>query len=140
MHDVMVYPALFRYHEDGISVTFPDFPGCLTCADNTADALYYARDALSLRIWSDECDNIPLPKPTEIPALIKTLENGQIPVPVDVNMSLYRARHNKPANVNKMCTVPEWLCDEAKNEGINFSQALQDALMEKLGIKREIKR
>ena len=33
--DCYVYPAIFPYSDDGISVEFPDLPGCLTCADTT---------------------------------------------------------------------------------------------------------
>jgi len=43
-------------------------------------------------------------------------------------------------SMNKMCTVPAWLLTESKEAGINFSQTLQDALMEKLGIIRPAKR
>ena len=43
MNDIVVYPAIFRYHDEGISITFPDFPSCLSCADNIADAVCMAR-------------------------------------------------------------------------------------------------
>lgn len=34
MKDTYIYPAVFDNSEDGISITFPDLPGCLPCADN----------------------------------------------------------------------------------------------------------
>jgi predicted RNase H-like HicB family nuclease len=32
------YPALFYYDDDGISIEFPDLPGCLSCAEDTEEA------------------------------------------------------------------------------------------------------
>ena len=42
------YVAVFSYEEDGISIEFPDLPGCLPCAekDNTEEALKNAKEAL----------------------------------------------------------------------------------------------
>ena len=39
------YVAVFSYEEDGISIEFPDLPGCLRCAekDNTEEALKNAK-------------------------------------------------------------------------------------------------
>lgn len=47
------YVAVFSYEEDGISIEFPDLPGCLPCAekDNTEEALKNAKEALGLHIW-----------------------------------------------------------------------------------------
>jgi hypothetical protein len=36
--------------------------------------------------------------------------------------------------VKKTLTIPQWLNDEAEEAGLNFSQTLQFALKEKLGI------
>ena len=48
--DCYVYPAIFTYEDDGISVEFPDLPGCLTCADTTEEAIKMAnkRDIIVL--------------------------------------------------------------------------------------------
>lgn len=34
-----VYPAIFDYAEGGISIEFPDLPGCLTCGHSEQEAL-----------------------------------------------------------------------------------------------------
>ena len=141
MDNILVYPAIFDYSEPpGPSVSFPDFPGLLTEADTTAEALYMARDALSGRIYILERENIPLPQPTEPAKLSALLEPAQAVMLIDVNMRLYHMRQSHRSNVNIMCTLPEWLRDEAKLQGINFSQTLQDAVMDNLGLKREITR
>lgn len=42
--------ALFEYADDGITVTFPDLPGCITCGVTEEEALVMAKDALSVYI------------------------------------------------------------------------------------------
>ena len=46
----------------------------------------------------------------------------------------YRKLHNNKS-VKKTLTIPEWLNEEALAMNINFSQVLQEALMEKVGIR-----
>ena len=41
--------------------------------------------------------------------------------------------------VTKTVTVPRWLEVEAKTAKLNYSQILQDGLMERLGIQRNIR-
>ena len=53
------YPAIFSYDDDGISIEFPDLPGCCPCADkdDTDMAIRNAREALGLHMWGIEDDN-----------------------------------------------------------------------------------
>ena len=139
MKDVYTFPAIFLYESDGISITFPDLPGCLSCADNNDEAVYMATDALGLRLYSDECDNAPIPKPSDPLELTKTLKANQVITLIRIYMPLIRSMHDKEKSANKMCTLPEWLLIAGKEADINFSQTLQDALIQKLGINREIK-
>ena len=37
--DRYTYPAVFHYADDGISVEFPDLPGCLTFGNTTEEAM-----------------------------------------------------------------------------------------------------
>ena len=137
MKDRYIFPAIFNYADDGISIKFPDLPGCFSCADDNAEALDMARDALSLRLYSDEQDGSLIPEPSDI--LTVQHEPNQAVVLVDVYMPTVRERiRNK--NINKMCTVPSWLVQEAEHQGLNFSRTLQEALMHKLGINTKPKR
>lgn len=47
----------------------------------------------------------------------------------------YQKKHNARA-VKKTLSIPEWLNEEAVAMGVNFSQVLQEALMNKLKINR----
>ncbi len=140
MKQKYVFPAVFDYSEaPGISISFPDFPGCLSEADDNEQALSMARDALSGRLYILNRDGEDIPEPSDPVKLVKTLEPMQTITLIDVNMQIF-SEMVKSRSVNKMCTIPEWLLDEGKEAGINFSQTLQDAVMQKLGIQHEIKR
>ena len=127
------YIALFNYDEDGISIHFPDFPGCLPSAakDDTPAAIANSKDALGLQIFGMEQDGEELPNPTKITE-IKITEN-QIPVIIDVFMPSVRARA-KQRFVKKTLSLPAWLAAAADRDGVNCSKVFQDALMDYLGI------
>ena len=131
--DRYIYPAVFHYADDGISVEFPDLPGCLTCGDNTEEALSMAKEALELHLYGMERDNDEIPAPSDLTA-IKLGSNEQI-VLIDVFMPPVRDGQENKA-VKKTLTIPKWLNDIAEKENVNFSQVLQVGLKQYLGIKQ----
>ena len=77
-----VYPAIFTYEDDGISVEFPDLPGCLTCADTTEEAIKMAKEALGLHLYGIEEEHETIPVASNIRDL--SLEKNQIPILIDI--------------------------------------------------------
>lgn len=136
------YPAIVSFDDDGIGIEFPDIPGCFSCVDLDCEdiphkVMHNAQEALALHLYNMEDDNDTIPEPSNI--LNVQHEANEAVVLVDVSMPPIRERmRNKPGN--KMCTVPSWLIVEAEEAGLNFSRTLQDALMDKLGIKCDIRR
>jgi len=45
------YPAIFHHAEDGISIEFPDLPGCLPCAMTEDEAFHNAKKRLEFIRW-----------------------------------------------------------------------------------------
>ena len=131
--DYYIYPAIFEYNGDGISISFPDLPGCISCASNDEEALYMAKDALGLFIASAEEDGDELPSPTSLNNI--KLENNQKPALIEVNMPLFREAILN-ISVKKTLTIPKWINDLAEKNNINFSQVLQSALKKCLGINK----
>ncbi|MCL2499435.1 MAG: type II toxin-antitoxin system HicB family antitoxin [Defluviitaleaceae bacterium] len=131
MKDTYVYPAVITVDADGISVEFPDLPGCLSCADTTEEAARNANEALRLHLWSMEKDGDVIPAPTDLTKIV--LEERQIPLLVEVFMPPVRDRQ---ANrfVKKTLSIPSWLNAEAERAGVNFSQILQTSLKEHLQV------
>lgn len=129
--DNYIYPAIFNYAEDGISITFPDLPGCLPCASSVDEAIRNAKEAMALHLYGMEEDNDLIPEPTAIDKI--KLKPNQAIVLVEVYMPVYRmAIENE--YVRKNVTLPYWLEKLAENKGINFSQVLQKALKDLLDI------
>lgn len=117
--------------EEGISISFPDLPGCFSCADSDEEALSMAKDALGLHLYSIEEDNDDIPNPTPINKI--KLEENQVVVLIEVFMpSMRQAIENY--SVKKTLSIPQWLNKLAIERNINFSQVLQAALKERLGI------
>lgn len=126
-----VYPAIFDYADDGISIEFPDLPGCLPCADTTEEAIKNAREAMALHLYGMERDDDPIPEATEINNL-QVAENQAI-VLVEAWMPPFRDEMEQRA-VKKTLTIPKWLDDLAVDQHVNFSHLLQDALKKYLGV------
>ncbi|MCL6613717.1 MAG: type II toxin-antitoxin system HicB family antitoxin [Firmicutes bacterium] len=129
--DEYLFPAIFTKDADGVSVEFPDLPGCYTCGATVEEAMLMARDALSLHLYSLEEDGAPIPEPSSF----ESLEHGpnQFVAAIEAKMAPYRDRIANKA-VKKTLTIPKWLDDLATEHRVNFSLVLQEALKQKLGV------
>lgn len=126
----LFYPAVFHIAEEGgFWVTFPDIPECMTQGDDMQQAYEMAVDALGLSITTMEEDGEVIPK-ASTPDMIQ-LKLGEYLVIVEFDLLEYR-RKNSSRAVKKTLSIPEWLNEAAIKAGINFSQVLQEALMEKV--------
>lgn len=97
--DKYVFPAIFTYAEDGVSIEFPDLPGCLPSADSTEEAIMNAKEAMALHLYTSEQDNEAIPQPTPVNKL--TTRDNQAIVLIDVWMPIYRdAIENKSIKKN----------------------------------------
>ncbi len=129
--DYCAYPVFFYYDEDGISIEFPDLPGCLPCADSSEEAFRNAKEALGVHLHGMEKDGDPMPVPTPVHELRP--EAGGVVAMVEVFMPAVRERMNSKV-VKKTLTLPAWLNALAMEQDINFSQVLQQALKAQLHI------
>ena len=129
MRDTYIYPAILNYMGNGISIEFPDLPGCLPCANTSEEAARNAKEAMGLHLWGMEKDNDPIPEPTDITDL--KYSAGEILLLVEVFMPPIRDRLNNKF-VKKTLSIPQWLNAEAERAGVNFSQILQNGLKDYL--------
>ncbi|MBY0757672.1 MULTISPECIES: type II toxin-antitoxin system HicB family antitoxin [Sellimonas] len=129
----LFYPAVFhKAEEGGFWVTFPDFPECFTEGDDMPQAYEMAVEAMGLALKSRKKEGEVIPQPTEIDKIC--LDDGTLVI-VEFDMLEYQKKHNSRA-VKKTLSIPEWLNEEATAMGVNFSQVLQEALMNKLNISK----
>ena len=125
------YPAVFSEDEGGYSVRFPDLSGCFTCGDDVADALGMAEDALASWLYEAEKEGDAFPTPTPIKEV--PIGDDEFSTYVYADTLEYRKFFESRA-VKKTLSVPQWLNETALAAGVNFSQVLQDALKERLGV------
>ncbi|AIQ69519.1 type II toxin-antitoxin system HicB family antitoxin [Paenibacillus graminis] len=131
--DVYRFWALLDTADEGISVRFPDLPGCLTSGDSAEEAYAAAREALEgfLYVMEQDGDSIPAPSPLDV--ILAQADVGEAACDVQVYMPVVReAMENKA--VKKTLSVPKWLNDAAESQHLNFSQVLQEGLKRNLGI------
>ena len=135
--DYYIYPAIFEYEKKSISISFPDLPGCISCAKDDEEALYMAKDALGLYIVCAEEDGEELPIPTKLNKINLT-QNQKVSL-IEVNMPLFREAVQNSA-VKKTLTIPKWLNELAEKNHINFSQVLQTSLKNILNLNSNVKK
>lgn len=130
MQNKYIYPAIFDFDDDGITVTFPDLPGCITYGNTQEEAFKNAKEALELCLYGLEEDDEEIPSPSVINTIL--LDKSQTVVFIDVWMIPVRDQMQNKC-VKKTLTIPKWLNDLAVENNVNCSAILQSALKEYLG-------
>jgi len=132
MKTKFVYPAIFEAEAvGGYSVSFPDLPGCITEGDTMEETLDMAKDAVGnyLAVLEEEGKTFPA---ASDPSGLRPEGKGFVTL-VDMDMLAYKQKHDK-RSVKKTLSIPQWLNTMAEREGVNFSNILQRALKERLGV------
>jgi len=131
--DKYIYPAVFDPDDKGggYTITFPDLPGCITEGDTIEEALFMAKEAITLHLFGMEDDGDPIPDPTP-PEKVDIPEGGFVNL-IEVWMPPFRDKMVNKA-INTMVTLPKWLKDLAEENKVNYSRILQDALKSHLGV------
>lgn len=126
----VVYPIIIIKTSDTTVpylVKIPDLDG-MTQGTSIADSIQMARDYIGLNIIDrqDNDETIPISKYSKP----QTKSNDIITL-VDVDIDAYRRRNDFKA-VKKTLTIPNYLNELGKENNINFSELLTDALKQKL--------
>lgn len=127
------FPALIIKEDDGYVVEFPDLEDTFTDGATQEEAYENAEDVLNLMLWNREENNIPIPKASTIDE-IKVPENVTIAL-IQADTIEYRKR-NDTRSVRKNVSIPSWLNTLAMKKNLNFSNLLQHALMNALGVEK----
>ena len=136
-----MYPACFYKEEDGYSVIFPDLNYLATQGDSLEDAMEMAIECLAAYLHSCKTDGEAVPAPSNLtdinPVDVSKEVSPDEPVGesfvnmVSVDVEAYAKAHFEKS-VRKTLTIPAWLNAAALEQGINFSQTLQEALLSKV--------
>ena len=136
-----VYPVIFTQTADGFLIEVPDLE-ILTEGADLENAIYMARDAISITMVSMEENGETIPKASDVgnvDASKGTFADSGISFisMVDIDTKVYRKQIDTTP-VRRNVSLPTWLNEEVNASGINVSRFLQEALMERLNIERKI--
>ena len=136
-----IYPACFYKEDDGYSVIFPDLNYLATQGDTLEDAMEMAVECLASHLHSCKTDGETVPAPSSLtdidPVAVSKEVSPDEPIGeafvnmVSVDVDVYAKAHFEKS-VRKTLTIPAWLNAAALEQGINFSQTLQEALLSKV--------
>lgn len=130
----LAYPVIITKTEDEKDtylVYIPDLDG-MTEGYGIADAIMMARDYIGGYLMEKE--DYPTPSEKVDPAKGRFAGCGEDMVTmVDIDLDAYRRKANSKA-VRKNVSIPAWLEQRAREDGLNLSKVLQEALMEKMNI------
>lgn len=135
-----VYPACFFKETTGhYSVVFPDLNWLATQGETLEEAITMSIECLANYIYICRQDNDVIPTPSPIlkispEKIAKELDLEPVEAFVNivsVDVEEYAKKHFEKS-VRKTLTIPAWLNATALEQGINFSQTLQEALLAKI--------
>lgn len=121
-----MYPVILHSEEKGYTVEIPDIEGGWTQGENMKEALMMAADLIGLALE----DKTEYPLASDLDA-IKTGKDD-IKTIVSVDMDEYRRKN--PKTIRKNVSVPEYLVKLGKEQHVNFSALLTEALKAKLEV------
>lgn len=140
---LVVYPAIFhKAVEGGYVVVFPDLNNGATQGETLEEAIEMAQDYIGTCLYDDFLNGKELPKASRIENIKINLEeeekeyyreNESFTSLVNLDMKRY-VNECKSQTVRKNVSIPSWLNEKAKRSNINFSNILQEALRQELGI------
>jgi len=133
------YPACFLKEDAGYSVVFPDLNYLSTCGETLDEALRAAVDCLAGYLYWLDKDGERAPNATPLPELQVDAIAAELEVSpaggfinlITVDVAEYAKIHFE-RSVKKTLTIPAWLNTAALEQGLNFSQILQEALKAQL--------
>lgn len=136
---VSTYPACFFKEDNVYSVVFPDLNWLATSGNTEIEAMNNAVECLAGYLYMLKVDNDTIPSPSSIKdinlkSVAKELDADArdafvnlVSVDIDVYAEVLFEK-----SVRKSLTIPYWMNLIATQKGINFSQTLQEALLEKI--------
>ncbi|WP_220412078.1 type II toxin-antitoxin system HicB family antitoxin [Faecalicoccus pleomorphus] len=117
--------------EKSYSLRFPDMPGCYSDGKDLEDALKNAKDALELHYYGIVKDGEEVPESTG--TVSQEEAEGCLVCPVTIYPDVVMEKYNNK-KIKTNCTLPAWLKEIAENNHINYSQVLESAIKQKLGL------
>ena len=118
------YPAICHYEENGYWCEFPDLSGCFSQGDSEREIVENAQEALEGYLVTILEEGKKVSKPSNITDFKTDGKDFLTYISCDIE--------GIGKSVRKNVTLPFWLDRLAEKASINFSQTLQESLLQKL--------
>jgi len=127
----LAYPAIITYCEDdnSYSVEFPDLPGCVSGGFSLIEAIEMGIDAASGWILTEIEEGNVVPKASD-PTKINITDDKSFINMLVLDMDSYSKKYSSKC-IRKNITLPKWVNTLAEKNNVNFSQLLQNTIVEK---------
>ena len=127
----LAYPAIITYCEEdnSYSIEFPDLQGCVSGGFSLIEAIEMGIDAASGWILTEIEEGNAVPKASD-PTKIKLPDNKSFINMLILDMDSYSEKYSSKC-VRKNITLPKWVNTLAEKNNVNFSQLLQNTIVEK---------
>ena len=144
----VIYPTLFYEEENGkYSIFIPDFDNVSTYANNLESAMNKAEELIAKQVLKRLNNGDCIPEESRIEnvshrKLEETLEMrdwqyvSKFKTYICVDIDEYIKKWGTDL-VKKTVNIPRWINTRAEEMRINFSQTLEEALMEKISRKKK---
>jgi Uncharacterized conserved protein len=133
----LTFLAVAEKTRDGYGVFYPDLPGCISFGDNIEEVEKNAKEALELHIYGMEKDGDAIPTPSQVVDK-EYIQEDCIVLVISVFPDMVKNMLDSK-RVKTNTTIPQWLKDMGEKQGANYSQLLEYALMEYLGVSQQKK-
>lgn len=120
------YPAICHFEDNGYWCEFPDLEGCFSQGDSEKEIVENAQEALEGYLVTTLEEGKKLTKASDIRNLKAKGKDFLTYISCDIE--------GIGKSVRKNVTLPFWLDRLAEKARINFSQTLQESLIQKLGL------
>ena len=118
----VVYPAVLHREDGAYWIEFPDLEGCQSFGDTLMEIMDNAKEALTGYCMTLIEEQRKLPAASDLDTI--EMEDGDGIVVIEANLK------DATKSVKKTLTIPAWLNAAAESRNINFSETLQNALVE----------
>ena len=128
---IKMYPSVFEESGDGVSVFFPDMPGCVSAGSDYEDAYNNAAEALTLHISGMIEDGETAPQIDMEKAKAESKRYGALVFVEPDRLLLSKLAHGKSKRISS--TIDEYVLEISdpylKAHGINRSKLFQNVLI-----------
>lgn len=132
----LAYYAIFTFckEDNSYCVEVPDLPGCVSGGFSLVEAMEMGIDAASGWVLDEIENGRKIPKSSTVKEIEKkaTDKNSFVNLIV-LDMDSYSEKYSNKS-IRKNVTIPQWVNTLGEQNNANFSQILQQALIEKYAI------